>query len=134
MPSSDCCFKRNKCFIPDKIPDLTLDSRENRFSIVKSPFINLADLIIRHPRYIAIATVIVVIIAFFGMSFVTMATGSDTYLDKDTRRGMLLDDYTGTFQSDSIMVLIEADDVLLPDVLSYLDRLEREIEKRTVYR
>jgi hydrophobe/amphiphile efflux-3 (HAE3) family protein len=96
---------------------------------VKSPFINLADLILRHPRYIAIATLIVVIIAFFGMSFVTMATGSDTYLDKDTRRGMLLDDYTGTFQSDSIMVLIEADDVLAPDVLSYLDRLEREFEK-----
>ncbi len=96
---------------------------------MKSPFINLSDLILRHPRYIAIAMVIVVILAFFGMSLVTMATGTDTYLDKDTRRGMLLDDYTGTFQSDSIMVLIEADDVLAPDVLSYIDRLEREIEK-----
>ena len=96
---------------------------------MKLPFINLADLIIRHPRYVAIATVIVVVIAFFGMSFVTMATGSDTYLDKDTRRGMLLDDYTGTFQSDSIMVLIEADNVLAPDILFYLDGLEREMIK-----
>jgi hydrophobe/amphiphile efflux-3 (HAE3) family protein len=99
------------------------------FFIVKSPFINLADLIIHRPRSIAIACVIILIIAFFGMSLVSMATGSDTYLDKDTRRGMLLDDYSKTFQSDSIMVLIEADDVLTPDVLSYIDGLEREIGK-----
>jgi len=96
---------------------------------VKSPFTNLSDLIIHHPRSVAIACAIVVIIAFFGMSLVTMATGSDTYLDKDTRRGMLLDDYTGTFQSDSIMVLIEADNVLSPGVLAYIDGLEREIGK-----
>jgi hydrophobe/amphiphile efflux-3 (HAE3) family protein len=99
------------------------------FFIVKSPFVNLADLILHHPRSIAIACVIVLIIAFFGMSLISMATGSDTYLDKDTRRGMLLDDYTGTFQSDSIMVLIEADDVLTPGVLAYIDGLEREIGK-----
>ena len=99
------------------------------FFIVKSPFINLADLILHHPRSIAIACVIVLIVAFFGMSLISMATGSDTYLDKDTRRGMLLDDYTGTFQSDSIMVLIEADDVLTPGILAYIDGLEREIGK-----
>jgi hypothetical protein len=63
------------------------------------------------------------------MGFVTMATGSDTYVDKDTKRGMLLDDYTETFQSDSILVLIEADDVLTPPVLAYIDRLETDIAK-----
>jgi hypothetical protein len=63
------------------------------------------------------------------MGFVTMATGSDTYVDKDTKRGMLLDDYTGTFQSDSILVLIEADDVLTPPVLTYIDRIETDIAK-----
>jgi hydrophobe/amphiphile efflux-3 (HAE3) family protein len=63
------------------------------------------------------------------MGFVTMATGSDTYVDKDTKRGMLLDDYTETFQSDSILVLIEADDVLNPPVLAYIDRMETEIAK-----
>jgi predicted RND superfamily exporter protein len=124
-----CCSKRNKSFIPDQIPDFNHTFLRHRFFIVKSPFINLADLIIDHPRYVAIACAILVIIAFIGMSFVTMATGSDTYLDKDTRRGMLLDDYTGTFQSDSIMVLIEADDVLAPNVLAYLDGLEQEIVK-----
>ena len=99
------------------------------FFIVKSPFVNLAALIIHHPRSIAIACAIILIIAFFGMSLVSMATGSDTYLDKDTRRGMLLEDYSKTFQSDSIMVLIEADDVLTPGVLAYVDGLEREFGK-----
>ncbi len=96
---------------------------------MKSPFFRLAELIIDHPRYIAIASAIVLIVALFGMGFVTMATGSDTYLDKDTKRGMLLDDYTETFQSDSILVLIEADAVLTPPILAYIDRLENEIAK-----
>ncbi len=96
---------------------------------MKSPFLCLAELIIDHPRYVAIASVAIVIVALFGMGFVTMATGSDTYVDKDTKRGMLLDDYTETFQSDSILVLIEADDVLTPPVLAYIDRLETDIAK-----
>ncbi len=96
---------------------------------MKSPFLCLAELIIDHPRYVAIASVAIVIVALFGMGFVTMATGSDTYVDKDTKRGMLLDDYTETFQSDSILVLIEADDVLTPPVLAYIDRIETGIAK-----
>ena len=96
---------------------------------MKSPFLCLAELIIDHPRYVAIASVAIVIVALFGMGFVTMATGSDTYVDKDTKRGMLLDDYTETFQSDSILVLIEADDVLTPPVLAYIDRIETDIAK-----
>jgi hypothetical protein len=96
---------------------------------LKSPFLHLAELIIDHPRYVAVASAIVLIVAFFGMGFVTMATGSDTYLDKDTKRGMLLDDYTETFQSNSILVLIEADGVLTPPVLAYIDSLETEIAK-----
>ncbi len=63
------------------------------------------------------------------MGFVTMATGSDTYLDKDTKRGMLLDYYSETFQSDGILVLVEADGVLTPPVLEYIDRLENDIAK-----
>jgi hydrophobe/amphiphile efflux-3 (HAE3) family protein len=96
---------------------------------VKSPFQSLADLIIHYPGYVAGIFALLIIAAFFGTSFITMATGSDTYLDKNTKRGMLLDDYTKTFQSDSIMVLIESDDVLTPDILAYVDGLEREIRK-----
>ena len=96
---------------------------------MKSPFSSLADLIIDHSRFVAATSVVVLIIALLGMGFVTMATGSDTYLDKDTKRGMLLDDYPETFQSDSILVLIETDGVLTPPVLAYIDRLGNEIAK-----
>ncbi|MDD1699710.1 MAG: MMPL family transporter, partial [Methanoregula sp.] len=92
-------------------------------------FQKLADLVVNHPRFIAASFTALIIAALFGMSFVTMATGTDTYLDKDTKRGMLLDDYTSTFQSDSIMVLIESDDVLNPGILAYIDELENEIRK-----
>jgi hydrophobe/amphiphile efflux-3 (HAE3) family protein len=40
---------------------------------------------------------------------------------------MLLQKYIDSFQSDSILVLIEADNVLTPDVLAYVDRLENEL-------
>ena len=96
---------------------------------MKYLFQKLADLVGNHPRFIAGVFAILIFAALFGMSFVTLATGTDTYLDKDTKRGMLLDDYTSTFQSDSIMVLIESDDVLSPDVLIYIDGLEDEIRK-----
>ena len=96
---------------------------------MKYLFQKLADLVGNHPRFIAGVFAILIFAALFGMSFVTMATGTDTYLDKDTKRGMLLDDYTSTFQSDSIMVLIESDDVSSPDVLIYIDGLENEIRK-----
>jgi predicted RND superfamily exporter protein len=118
----------DKSFIPYKIPDLK-NTSTGRTDFLKSPFLRLAELIIDHPRYVAVASAIILIVALFGMGFVTMATGSDTYLDKDTKRGMLLDDYTETFQSNSILVLIEADGVLTPPVLAYIDRLETEIAK-----
>ena len=40
---------------------------------------------------------------------------------------MLLAKYSETFQSDAMLVLIEADDVLNPSVLAYIDRLQSEI-------
>ena len=63
------------------------------------------------------------------MTFISMATGTDTYVDKDTRRGMLLDKYMKTFQSESLLLLIESDDVMDPEVLNYIDRPEADISK-----
>jgi hydrophobe/amphiphile efflux-3 (HAE3) family protein len=94
---------------------------------MKSPFEALASLIITRPKQMAVFFCLLLATAFIGMTLITMETGSDTYVDKDTRRGMLLDKYTKTFQSDSLMILVEADDVMSPVVLSYIDRLERDI-------
>jgi predicted RND superfamily exporter protein len=40
---------------------------------------------------------------------------------------MLLDRYTKTFQSENILILIESDDVLNPEVLAYTGRLQDDL-------
>ena len=91
------------------------------------PYEALASLIVSRPKLVAVVFCLLLATAFAGMSFISMATGIDTYVDKDTRRGMLLDRYLGTFQSDSLMILVETDNVLDPDDLGYIDRLERDV-------
>jgi uncharacterized protein len=92
-----------------------------------NPFEVLASLIVTRPKQLAVLFCLLLFVALFGMTMITMATGTDTYLDKDTRRGMLLDKYTKTFQSDSVLILIESDDVMSPDVLRYIDRLQQDL-------
>ncbi|MCQ8893806.1 MAG: RND family transporter [Methanolinea sp.] len=92
-----------------------------------SPYEYLSDIVITKPKAILFVVGIVLFIALVGTTFITMQTGSETYLDKTTERGVLLDKYTKTFQSDSLMLLVESDDVLDPEVLSYMDRLAREV-------
>jgi len=96
---------------------------------MRSPFFPLSSLIQSHPKIVAAGFCVLIAIALFGTTLITMETGTDTYLDKNTERAMLLNIYTDTFQSDSLMILIEADDVLDPDVLAYMDRLENEISR-----
>ena len=92
-----------------------------------NPFEALASLIVTRPKQLAVLFCLLLVVAIYGMTMITMATGMDTYLDKDTRRGMLLDKYTKTFQSDSVLILIESDDVMSPDVLRYIDRLQKDL-------
>lgn len=98
------------------------------------PYAALASLIVSRPKLVAVVFCLLLATAFAGMSFISMATGIDTYVDKDTRRGMLLDKYLDTFQSDSLMILVESDNVLDPVVLGYIDRLERDIVRERYVR
>ncbi|MDD1655631.1 MAG: hydrophobe/amphiphile efflux-3 (HAE3) family transporter [Methanomicrobiales archaeon] len=93
---------------------------------MRSPFESLADLVNRRPALVAGVTVALLVLMLYGASLTAMETGMSTYVDTDSERGMLLDQYTDTFQSDSVMVLIEADDVLDPEVLSYTSGLMAE--------
>jgi hydrophobe/amphiphile efflux-3 (HAE3) family protein len=95
---------------------------------IRSPYGMLVGVITKKPWVVLSVLIGIVLIALVGMTFITMATGTDTYLNKDTERGMLLDKYTSTFQSDSLILLVESDDVLSPDVLEYIDRLQNEVE------
>ncbi|MDD1653003.1 MAG: hydrophobe/amphiphile efflux-3 (HAE3) family transporter [Methanomicrobiales archaeon] len=93
---------------------------------MRSPFESLADLVNRRPMLIAGIIIALLFLMLYGASMSSMETGTSTYLDTDSERGMLLDQYTDTFQSESVMVLVEADDVLDPDVLAYTSRLMAE--------
>lgn len=94
---------------------------------MKTPYERLADAINAHTAVVFGVAMAVFLIALFGLSMVTMETGDDTYIDKDTPRGALLSHYKDTYGSDAIMLIFECDDVTDPAVLNYIDRLEETI-------
>ncbi|MDD1677251.1 MAG: hydrophobe/amphiphile efflux-3 (HAE3) family transporter [Methanomicrobiales archaeon] len=94
-----------------------------------SIFGHIAEGIIRRPRLAAAALVVALLLSFVGMTFVGMETGMKTYVREDTERYNLLSHYTTTYQSESLMVLVEADNILDPAVIDFIDDLETEIQK-----
>ena len=92
-----------------------------------SPYEAVAAAINRRPAFVAGIIICAIIIAFYGTTLTSMETGTDTYVDKDTGRSILLNQYADTFQSSTIMLLVEGDDVLSPDVLEYLAMLGDDI-------
>ena len=94
---------------------------------MKNPYEWLAAVINNHTRAVAGVVLIVFILAFCGLSMVTMQTGDDTYVDKNTPRGALLAHYKDTYGSDAIMLIYEADSVRSPEVLRYIDRLQEDL-------
>ena len=93
---------------------------------MKRPYQHIAGFVSKNPKIIAAVVVIWFLISLFGMTQVSMKTGDDTYIDKTTPRGILLDDYKELFSSDSIMVIFESDSITDPDYLSYMDRMMRD--------
>jgi len=94
---------------------------------MKKPFDWLATAITTRPLVVAGVTVIVFLIALYGVTLVTMETGSDTYIDKNTPRGALLSHYTDTYGSDAIMLIFETDDIKNIENLRYIERLQADI-------
>ncbi len=93
----------------------------------------IANAINRRPLLVAGLVVGLLLVSLMGASMTTMETGMDTYVSDDTERGMLLQKYVDNFQSNSVILLVEADDVFTPDILAYVDRLETELgEERYV--
>jgi uncharacterized protein len=93
-----------------------------------SPYEAVAQVVNRRPVLVAAVILCAIVVALVGTTFVSMETGSKTYLDENTERYILLNHYSNTYQTSSIMVLIEADNVLDPAVLKYIDTLERDIQ------
>ncbi|CCJ35342.1 efflux transporter, hydrophobe/amphiphile efflux-3 (HAE3) family [Methanoculleus bourgensis MS2] len=94
---------------------------------MKNPYAWLAAAINNHTWTVAGVAVAVFILAFFGLSMVTMETGDDTYIDKTTTRGALLAHYKDTYGSDAVMLIYEADSVRSLEVLRYIDNLHEDL-------
>jgi hydrophobe/amphiphile efflux-3 (HAE3) family protein len=93
-------------------------------------FGKLAEVINHYPRRVAVVIGIVFIIALYGMTLITMETGNDTYLNKDSPEGILNKHYTDTFSSNALILIVETSDPLSPQVLSYIDGLEQNINQQ----
>ena len=87
-------------------------------------FSTIARFVNRRPKLVVGIIGVVFIIALVGMTMITMQTGNDTYLDKNSPEGISNNQYTNTFAADSLILIVETNDPLNPQVLDYLDRLE----------
>ncbi|MFA5237271.1 MAG: hydrophobe/amphiphile efflux-3 (HAE3) family transporter [Methanoregula sp.] len=93
-------------------------------------FSTIARFVNRRPRLVVGIIGVVFIIALVGVTMITMATGNDTYLDRDSPDGIANHQYTNTFAADSLILIVETSDPLSPDVLNYLNRLEGDIRQQ----
>ncbi|MBP2134467.1 hydrophobe/amphiphile efflux-3 (HAE3) family protein [Methanomicrobium sp. W14] len=94
---------------------------------MKSIFELIANTINKRPFVVAGLIAAILIMAIYGASMTTMATGTKTYLFTDRPVGSLLTHYTDTFGSDMVVLIVEGQDVITPDVLNYLDSLEGDL-------
>jgi len=95
--------------------------------LLQSPFSILANLIYRHPKIVSIAVILFMVLMVYGASMTYMKTGTETYVDIDTPAGSLLLNYQNQFSSSSIILIIEADDVMSVQHIEYIDGLEEDI-------
>jgi len=93
-------------------------------------FSSIAGTINRRPELVATFLVAIFLVALYGMTQITMQTGAATYMDQDSPKGILYNKYIDTFQSDTLILIIDTSDPLDPDVLKYVDRLESTIRQQ----
>lgn len=98
--------------------------------MIATLFERIARTINARPRLVAAVVIGVFCIAVFGMTQLSMQTGWETYVDKDTPEGVLYSQYSDAFQADSIVLIVEAADPLNPDILTYIDNLETDFRQQ----
>nr|WP_320162358.1 hydrophobe/amphiphile efflux-3 (HAE3) family transporter [uncultured Methanoregula sp.] len=98
--------------------------------MINEIFEGIAKTIIRKPKLVAGLVLVIFCIGIAGMTMLSMQTGWETYMDKDSAKGVLQSKYTQDFQSDSVILIIEAGDPLSPEVLNYIDNLEKNLKQQ----
>ncbi len=93
-------------------------------------FEKVAGAITHRPKLMLGLLILVFFVALYGMTQISMETGTATYLNKDSEKGILNDKYTATFQSDTLIFIIETSDPLDPNILAYVDELEANVRQQ----
>jgi uncharacterized protein len=95
--------------------------------VIQRFFTGLAGLINRRPLLVALLVLAIFITGIAGMTRLTMESGWKTYINEDSEKGVLYGQYVESFQSDSIILIIESANPLDTGVLDYVGRLEKDI-------
>ncbi|MBN2109755.1 MAG: RND family transporter [Methanosarcinaceae archaeon] len=78
---------------------------------------------------IVIIALLFMIISFQGASLIEMASGTDTFVDKDSKLYQDFDHlYMDLFSTGSVVVMVEGNDVTQAEVLQAMDRLQRSAQ------
>ncbi len=97
---------------------------------MKNIFERLAKVINHHPMLVAGIVVAVFIVCLYGMTTISMQTGWETYMVKDSPEGSQYNKYITTFQSDPVVLFIDTDTPISPDMLRFMDQLEASIRSQ----
>ena len=95
--------------------------------MIQQIFEGIANTIIKKPKLVAGFVIAIFCIGLFGMTMLSMQTGWETYMNKDSPGGILQTKYDEDYKSDSIILIVEAPDPLSPEVLKYIDNLEKNL-------
>jgi hypothetical protein len=98
--------------------------------MIKEFFEGIATMIIRRPKLAASLILVIFCIGVYGVTLLSMETGWKTYIDKDSAGGALQAKYEEDFQTDAIILIIEAGDPLNPEILRYIDNLETDFRQQ----
>ena len=94
-----------------------------------STFSRIADVIVARPGLLSKIILVLMVISLFGMTMVTMETGTATYMDITSPEGVLNEHYTQTFAKETVILLIESGDSTSPELLQYIDSLKEPLTK-----
>jgi hydrophobe/amphiphile efflux-3 (HAE3) family protein len=98
--------------------------------MIQKIFEGIANTIIKHPKLVAAFVLALFCVGLYGMTTLSMQTGFETYVDKDSPAGALQVKYNEDFTSSAIIFIVEAGDPLSPEVLSYIDNLEKDLRQQ----
>ena len=93
-------------------------------------FEGIARTITKKPWFVAGLIALLFIIGIAGTTQLVMQTGWQTYLNADSPDGITYAHYTDDYQSNTIILIVEAANPTSPDVLNYIDALETNLNQQ----